>query len=191
MHPQTSKHWDRNLPNIKHNLLSSPKGKELREQLKNTSSLYIFTSSDRTNYQCMCVQTEGFFLILDEKFILTPTAPADASYLEIKREKTWKFMTSWGSDSLVETCPVTFLLSSTEWQVLFCTSHRGAVMSNLKKSLTVRTVNSSSTYTLSVSISSFMTWLQERKKEEKKIYYVCIKKKHRQFVQAQNTVWPH
>lgn len=44
----------------------------------------------------MCVQTEGFFLILDEKFILTPTVPADASYLEIKREKTWKFMTSWG-----------------------------------------------------------------------------------------------
>jgi len=32
----------------------------------------------------MCVQTEGFFLILDEKFILTPTVPADASYLEIK-----------------------------------------------------------------------------------------------------------
>lgn len=89
---------------------------------------------------------------------------------------------------MVETCPITLLLSSTEWQVLFCTSHWGAVMSDLKKSLTVRTVNSSSTYTLSVSISSFMTWLQERKKKKGKNYDICIEKKHRQFVQAQNTV---
>lgn len=67
--------------------LSSPKGKINQEAVKNTSFLYIFTSTDKTNYQCICVQTEGFFLILDEKFILTPTVPADASNSEINGRK--------------------------------------------------------------------------------------------------------
>lgn len=55
----------------------------------------------------MCVQTEGFFLILDEKFILTPTVPADASYLEIKGRELENSWLAGGSDSLVETCPIT------------------------------------------------------------------------------------
>lgn len=41
------------------------KVKEIRERLKNTSFLYIFPGTDKTNYQRCCVQTEGFSLILD------------------------------------------------------------------------------------------------------------------------------
>lgn len=98
------------------------------------------------------------------------------------KEKTWVFMTKLGSDSLVEACPVTSQFSLTEWQVPFCTSHQGTGMRNLGKSLTVRTVKSSSTYTLSVSISSFMTWLKW--KRIFKVYYFHVYKKcHRWSVQ--------
>lgn len=64
----------------------SPKGKGNEGTATKITAFCTFPQA-LINYQCFCVQTEGFSLILDEKLILTPTVPADVFNKENLRRK--------------------------------------------------------------------------------------------------------